>query len=118
MKYLLKNIDICGYELEEYPIKDKTFFGLSVYFTIESHEGEGGSDYQVFVCTPKWIEKEVKWRRSMWGKNLLIVDVFDKDIILNAIFGVIHELSKCEKFEEKMAQYAQWEFENYSNLHK
>jgi len=115
MKYELKNIDIAGEGLDDYPVEDRTFFGGGVYFTIGPEQVNGGNDYEIFVCTPQWLAKEVEWRKAIWGRHLLIVERFEEKLVVDAIKEALHNLDGIENVEEIMARYAAWEFEDYSN---
>jgi len=115
MEYELKNIDIVGERLDDYPVEDREFFGGWVHFTIGPKGINEGDGYEIFVCTLAWLTKELEWKKAIWGRNLLIVERFEDKFVVDAIKEALHNLEGEENVEEIMARYAAWEFESYSD---
>ena len=50
-----------------------------------------------------------------WGKHMLIMNEFDSSAIKSSLALLIGRLSSSEQpnFNERLAQYVEWEFEDY-----
>lgn len=115
----IKQIDIGGDLLEHYWPDDEDCFFEWVTIGIGVKGEEGANNYNLMVCTPKWIELEIDKGRAVWGRHKLIINKFDPDLIRFEIERKLDDLLEMfsddddVNFSEKIARYAHWEFEDY-----
>lgn len=115
MKAQLKEIISPDIDFKTYWPEVEDEFGFLLEATIGPDNDEGGHDYQIFVCTPKWLLKEHKKDDLVWGRHMLIA--FDYD--LSRIKGKITEYcDQCTgndwpEIARKLARIGHWEFEDY-----
>lgn len=122
MILVLKGVDIAGDYLADHTPPNLEFFELSVTLTIGPIDDEGGSLYQLRICTPEWLKYAVECESAnsaFWGRHMLIVEKFNvskiealiadklQDIVSNYPNATPVELSK------KVGRYAHWEYEDY-----
>lgn len=116
---LVKGIDVGGDFLEDYIPTEKNSFGLWVTFSIGPSSEDGGSIYQLLVCTPSWLESKTTKGNIFWGRHMLVIDSFDAKLIKNSVDQLIVELANQfpndndDEIAEKIARYAHWEYEDY-----
>lgn len=122
MNITVKGIDVAGDFLKDHCPDDLEFFSLWVTITVGSSLEAGGVLYNLHVCTPDWLKVKIKnttEENSIWGRHLLIVEKFDAKKIELMISNKIQEIvqqypnDNGVDISEKIARYAQWEFEDY-----
>lgn len=101
--------------LNEHRPADPENFGLSIRLEV----GLVGSDavdlFDLFVCTPHWIQEQFAQEGSVWGRHILLIPKYDYDLILQAVTGRIDACQGKNWLEvaNKLARFAAWEFEDY-----
>jgi hypothetical protein len=91
-------------------------FSLSLVIRLGTHDSPVEDNFDLQVCTPRWLEKTVRWPRS--GRHMLIVRQYDFSSIEHWINDCV---SKCEgetwsEVANKLERYFGWEFEDYRPL--
>jgi hypothetical protein len=116
MNVLIKSIWIDSGEisLEDYVPDDPECFGLWIGFRVGDDTSMGADDFQVLVCTPDWIKRELAWE-PVWARHVLLVPCFDLSVILAELHAVV---TRCagpdwQTTVTKLSRYAAWEFEDY-----
>ena len=71
MRAVIKDIsnDFC--DVKTYCPESVDNFSLSLRVRIGLECTQGADDFEIFICTPKWLEESV-WE-ARWGRGLLIV---------------------------------------------
>jgi len=122
MNICLKSIDVGGDYLSDHKPDSLEFFSLWITVTVGLVGQDGGSLYQLHVCTPDWIKYALQYEAddaSLWGRHMLIVEKFDADKIEILIEKKVEEISMTFPDDEpvelskKVGRYAHWEFEDY-----
>lgn len=94
---------------------DEERFGFNLELSIGSRDTKGTDNFQLFVCTPKWLEVNRNKHDIIFCRHILIVFSYD----IEAIFSAIKE--RCNAVEGdnwqglaiKLSRYFHWEFEDY-----
>jgi len=115
----IKQIDIGGDLLEDYSPKDEECFFEWLTISIGIKGEAGAVYYNLLVCTPDWLKKELKSTSVQWGRHKLIINKFDPDLIKkeidNKLLKLLNQFDNDNdvSFSEKIGRYAHWEFEDY-----
>jgi hypothetical protein len=122
MRFKLKGVDVAGdYLVDCYP-ENIEFFELWVTALIGPDDEDGGTLYNVHVCTPDWLKYAMKYNSNgecIWGRHMLIINEFSPEKIERAIKDKIEDVIRLFpsdnsiELSEKIARYAEWEFEDY-----
>lgn len=113
MRAVIKGISNDIVDIETYFPESVDNFSLSLRVRIGLDCTKGADDFELFVCTPKWLEETV-WE-ARWGRGLLIVREYN----FSTINGLIHDyVSRCEgaSWEDIVRQLGKvfsWEFDDY-----
>ncbi|WP_070094380.1 MULTISPECIES: immunity 8 family protein [Pseudomonas putida group] len=113
MRAELKKISADEVDIHSYVPDDLECFFITIRLRIGPEGADGGDDFEVFVCTPVWLERNV-WE-AMWARHFLIVKEFNYQLLVDAIIKCI---SQCEgdswsEVALKLARFYAWEFEDY-----
>jgi hypothetical protein len=98
---------------------DPDDFGLLVTVGIGQRGGEGADNFDVLVCSPRWLAGtttgEGGYQGGIWLRHYLVMPRWD-----HAVFrGIVEKLCNSvgggtwEQVAEKLARYMQWEFEDF-----
>ena len=95
---------------------DPEMFCILVQAMIGPAAELGEESFDFTVCTPKWINKAMLKDGFMFGKNCLIVEYYDYNIILDAINSLCQSIkgSSWKQVAEQLGRYGKWEFEDYN----
>ncbi|MEN5240712.1 MULTISPECIES: immunity 8 family protein [Pseudomonas] len=113
MLAVIKGISNDVFDIEAYHPECVDNFSLSLRVRIGLDYTQGADDFELFICTPKWLEETV-WE-PRWGRGLLIVREYN----FSTINGLIHDyVSRCEgdSWEAIVIQLRKvfcWEFDDY-----
>lgn len=113
MRAVIKGIFSDEHNLDELASGRLTCLSSTLRIKIGPENNPSADDFELFVCTPDWINKNVFEPR--WGRHMLIVREFN----LEAITSLIEDyLDKCEgdcwnSIANKIARLMAWEFEDY-----
>lgn len=67
MRAVIKGISNDFFDVETYCPESVDNFSLSLRIRIGLDGTQGADDFEVFICTPKWLENTV-WE-SRWGER-------------------------------------------------
>lgn len=113
MRAVIKGISNDLFDVETYRPERLDSFSLTVRIRIGLDCTQGADDFELLICTSKWLEETV-WE-PLWGRGLLIVREYD----FFTINQLIHDyVSGCdgESWEIIVAKLGKtffWEFDNY-----
>jgi len=88
-------------------------FLLQAMFGIEGDDGE--ESFDVVVCTPFWLAREVERKGTVDGRHHLIVRTFDLDLIRSFLIGYAKTCTgkTWQEVAIKLSRLGKWEFEDY-----
>ena len=111
----LKKISADDVVIESYVPDDPECFFIALRVRIGEEGSAGADDFELFVCTPKWLDANV-WGPT-WGRHFLMVRRYDYDLILEAVKKRIYEIEGVNWGELacKLARFYSWEFEDYQS---
>ncbi|MAG68035.1 MULTISPECIES: immunity 8 family protein [Pseudomonas] len=113
MRVELKGISADEVDIHSYAPDDPECFFITLRLRIGPEGDNGGDDFEVFVCTPTWLQNNV-WE-PMWGRHFLIVKEFNYQLIVDAIIKAISQYEGVgwSEIACKLARLYAWEFEDY-----
>ena len=80
MRAVIKGIFNDVFDVETYCPESAENFSLSLRIRIGLDCMQGADDFELFICTPKWLEK-TRWK-TRWGRGLLIVREYNFRLLL------------------------------------
>lgn len=116
MKAVIKSIDLNdAIGFDQYWPDDEQCFGIWLTVQIGPDDQEGGHLFQILVCTPDWIKSNYFSHGAVWGRHMLIVFEYDKDLIVKEISNYVDGCSGKEFWDvaQKLSRIGAWEFEDY-----
>ena len=77
--------------------------------------GPGEESFDIFVCTPDWLEQEVAERGHRWGRSMLVVAQFDLVEVEKIVKARVATIDGADWSEvaRRLALLADWEFQDY-----
>lgn len=115
MKAILKGLSNDFYDVDSYYPDDDKCFSLSLLLSIGSEDSNGADNFDLFVCSPEWISKNV-WESRIF-RHTLITRAYN----INEIKKIIEShIAKCDgnswlEVAEKLSRYFAWEYEDYQS---
>lgn len=93
-------------------------FSTLVYADIGVDDGSDATDsFSFYVCTPDYLKDAVSQNTYKLGRGLIIVSVFNMDVIEKAVHDACNEACKgtknWEEFSNSLSKFGISEFENY-----
>jgi hypothetical protein len=115
MQAIIRSISSDEFDIKAYEPDNPTSFFLTLRIRIGSNETSGADDFELNVCTPEWLNKNV-WE-PRWGHHLLIVRVYDLAAIETCIFSYVKQCNGTEwnVIAGKLGRVLAWEFEDYQD---
>lgn len=115
MNAQLKGFFCSDVDVQTYHPEDDSNFGIWFQLDIGLESTEGSDDFQLLVCTPKWLTEEMEKGGPVWGRHILFVPRYDLDHITQHIAKYCQECTGDDwmKIAAKLARIAHWEFEDY-----
>jgi hypothetical protein len=76
---------------------------------------EGEESFDVIVCTPLWLQREVEREGIIMGRHYLFVNTYDYDRLENYIRSRCEEATgtSWQEIAQKLSRLGRWEFEDY-----
>lgn len=116
MRTLLKNISTFrGDALQDFFPENPSNFHVLLHMRIGPANQDGGHDYSLGVCTPGWLDHNIRNEGVTWGRHLLLVNDFDEKEILSSIEKILVQCERPDWAETSvvLARFFAWEFEDY-----
>lgn len=116
MKAVIKSIDLNdAIGFDQYWPDDEQCFGIWLTVQVGPDDQEGGHLFQILVCTPDWIKCKYCPQRAVWGRHMLIVFEYEKDLIVREISNYVDGCSGKGFWDvaQKISRIGAWEFEDY-----
>ncbi|MGH8417290.1 MAG: immunity 8 family protein [Pseudomonas sp.] len=113
MRAVVKGISNDIFDVEAYCPQNPDNFALSIRVRIGLDCTQGADDFELLICTPRWLEETV-WD-ARWGSGLLIVRDFDFPIINRMINDFVSccEGESWDAIVKQLRKTFSWEFDNY-----
>lgn len=113
MHAIVKSISNDIFDVTTYYPEDKTNFSLNLRIRVGLDCTEGADDFELFICTIKWLEETLCEAR--WGRGLLIVREYDFSTINKMIYDYVNycEGDSWEIIATQLGKVFTWEFDNY-----
>lgn len=117
MKAVLKSIFSLEIDCDiaEYGPQDSNVFGISLRLMIGPEVEAGSESFDIFVCTPDWLSRNMNEMEALWGRHMLIVKRYDYQLFRQTIEGYISDCQGNNWLEiaQKLSRIGAWEFEDY-----
>jgi len=118
----IKGIDIAGESLNSYLPDEPGHFSIWITINVGFVGEDGGTLFNLNVCTPSWIESQLTTGSEVgfWGYLTLVVSEYNANTIQELIVKKLLEISKkysnTEPTElvELFSRYAYWEYQDYN----
>jgi hypothetical protein len=102
-------------DLERYTPENPDSFCALVRAMVGPRGGEGEESFDIRVCTPKWLEEQVRRDGFLLGRHYLFVEHYDPPLIRRIITRFVERITgeSWRDVAEKISRIAYWEFEDY-----
>jgi len=103
------------FDLEAYSPSDPACFSVLLQAMFGPEGGEGEESFDMVVCTPGWIAREVERKRIVDGRHHLIVSIFDLRQISSFLEAYANTCTgkTWQEAATKLSRVGKWEFEDY-----
>jgi hypothetical protein len=113
MRAVIKGISNDIFDVATYSPENVDNFSLSLRIRIGLDCTQGADDFELLICTPKWLEETVL--DAHWGRGMLIVREYNFSAISERIHGYV---SRCEgecweTIAIQLGKVFSWEFDDY-----
>lgn len=104
-------------DIDNYQPDDPTNVGFLLQLFVGPSDGQGEESFDVFVCTPKWLQEQVMRERAIFGRHHLVVDRYDVEFIKQTLIDAVNTKKAADwpTLALKLATIGRWEFEDYKN---
>lgn len=116
MRAVIKDMHSPDIDITSEQVGDSTDFGLLLQLKIGPLDAPGEESFDVIVCTPAWISRQVEEQGPLIGRHHLIVNTYDLRKIIRYLKGRVEalEAETWPALAEKIGRLGRWEFEDYS----
>ena len=113
MDIIIKSIDSFDYDPISFIPERIEELAINLTFTIGAKSSSGGDNFDLFVCSPEWLLKNM-WEPEI-VRHTLIIRKYDIEEIKKIIANYIDKCQSNTWIEtaEKLSRYFSWEFEDY-----
>jgi len=107
--------EVANLDPAAYQPGDPEDFSCTFGLTIGPADSDGGEQFYISVCSPKWLQRACADRGFIWGRNHLVVPSYDLAMIRNVIGKFVQNCSGASWNEvaSKLSRIAAWEFDDY-----
>ncbi len=91
-------------------------FRFLLRILVTQTDAHGEESFDVTVCTPKWLQEHCQKDDVLFMRHHVVVLEYDRDTLTKAIISKVEEIEadNWQKLGNRLARYAFWEFEDYS----
>jgi Immunity protein 8 len=110
-----ENTDTPSLSIDAYVPEDHTDFSCTIGLTIGPASEQGGEQFYLNACSPKWLARACEKGGIIWGRHHLIVAEYNLKAIMVVITKLVerHSGESWKDVAEKLGRFASWEFEDY-----
>jgi hypothetical protein len=111
----IENTDTPSLSINAYVPEDPTDFSCTLGLTIGAASENGGEQFYLTVCSPKWLARACEKDGFIWGRHRLIVPEYNLKSITAVVTKFVERRSgeSWKEVAEKLSRFASWEFEGY-----
>lgn len=112
---VLKDLHSPDIDLNSYRPAEEDCFGFLLQAFFGPSDGPGEDSFDILVCTPKWLDREMGVDDIISGRHRLIVKRYDIEAIRRFILKYTQHCTGATWHEaaEKLGRLGLWEFEDY-----
>ncbi|MDR2566453.1 MAG: immunity 8 family protein [Bifidobacteriaceae bacterium] len=116
MRAQLRSVLSADVDIDDYVPSDPEDDAVWLQFLVGPRGSIGEESFQVLVCTPLWLRREVMRHGPQIGLHHLIVEPLDLLAAIRFIQERIERLDAPDwpELGEKIGRIGQWEFEDYA----
>ena len=114
MRAIVKGISNDIFDIKTYCPENPDNFYLSLRIRIGTDDcTQGADDFELFICTPKWLEETV-WE-ARWGRGMLVVREYNFSTVNELINDYVNscEGESWETIVIQLGKLFLWEFDDY-----
>jgi hypothetical protein len=117
MRAKIRHILSPDLDLQSDTVEEPTNFGALLQLLVGPSDGPGEESFEVIVCTPEWLRREVKEKGPIIGRHYLFVERYNPSQIVRFLHGQVESLEAetWKALGEKIGRIGSWEFEDYSD---
>jgi hypothetical protein len=115
MKAILRYFMSPDRDLQNYRPIDPEDDGFLLQFFIGPADGPGEESFDVVVCTPRWLTRQVDRVGVLSGRHHLIMDRIDVAVFQEFIRTAVEAVDEgtWEEVALRIGRIGRWEFEDY-----
>lgn len=115
MRAAAKHFQSPDADLEAFVPGDVSDVGMLVQVMAGPADGPGEESFDVVVCTPKWIARQLRERGPVIGRHHLLVESWDWPRIRLFLTQAVEapEAPTWSDLAAKIDRIGKWEFEDY-----
>lgn len=104
-----------AYDLHTFQPTDPKAFGILVQAMFGPENSEGEESFDIVVCTPAWLERQLKANGIIDARHHLIVGEFDLPRLQRFLteYGNQCAAETWGEMALKLSRLGKWEFEDY-----
>lgn len=115
MKAIIRSIYSTDLDIEDYRPADPFDDGQWIRLLIGPEGSDGEESFDVLVCTPRWLVREISRDKVQLVRHTLLMEKFD---LARAVERLRHEVETAsaeswQKLLLSLVQIGRWEFDNY-----
>jgi hypothetical protein len=90
-------------------------FGVAIMFLAGPGDGAGEDNFQIMVCSPSWLAREIERDGIMTGRHMIIMHEYSFRTLRAFIEKNVQtvEGQSWNEVGEKLSRFGLWEFEDY-----
>jgi hypothetical protein len=102
-------------DLETYVSADPADDALFIQMLVGPVESDGEESFDLFVCTPQWLQREVRTHGPIIGRHHLVVDLLEIASVLDFLRAHVDALTAptWHELALQLGRIGKWEFEDY-----
>jgi hypothetical protein len=112
---VLSVLTIDGQDIDSVAFDDPADASQWIRVMAGPSDAPGAESFDVNVCTPGWLQREVSRTGPMAGRHLLVVDTWDAPTVARTIKDLFSSVTGDDwsAIGEKLSRLGYWEFEDY-----
>ena len=94
---------------------DETQFGFLLQAMIGPSDGEGAESFDILVCSPRWLERDMSRSGIRSGEHLLLMTRYNHRLLLRYLEQRVNscEAPTWSELAQQLSRLGAWEFDGY-----
>jgi hypothetical protein len=115
MRAVIRSIESSDVDVDTYRPRDPLDDGRWIRLIVGPDDGPGDESFDVLVCTPRWLTREVERDGSRIVRHTLLMPVFDLREAMRHLRTEVSRLAgrDWQELARGLAQVGHWEFQDY-----